>query len=456
MPLASDRGYDLVVRGGTIVLPNGQFRADLGVRDGRIAALGADLGPAREVFDARGLHVLPGLIDAHVHFREPGLTHKEDFATGTGAAALGGVTTVFDMPNTTPAVATRELFEAKRRLVEQSARIDFGLFGIILQENVGELARMADAGAVGFKLFMGETTGGNPCPDDGAIFAAFREIARFDGLAAVHAENNTLLQALKAELRAAGRRDPRAHMESRPWFVEAEAIGRATAFAAGAGNRLHVVHVSTRQGLARVRLARQEGARVTCEALVAHLLLDDSAYARLGNLAQVNPPLREPEHVAALWEGLARGDVDMVATDHAPHTVAEQMRDDVWQGVGGFGGVETMLPLLLTRLSPEEVTLLACQRPAQIYRLYPRKGSLCVGADADVVLVDLACRWTIDQTRLHAKHKISPYHGWDVRGRVLATLVRGLVVAREGELVGAPQGRFVTPMGAPQPALGRL
>lgn len=392
---------------------------------------------------------MPGPIDAHVHFREPGLTHKEDFATGTGAAALGGITTVFDMPNTSPPVATRAVFDEKRRLVEPSARVDFGLFGIIL-DNVEELAPIAEAGAIGFKLFMGETTGGNPCPPDETIFAAFRRLAAVDGLAAVHAENNAMLQALKSDLRASGRRDARAHLESRPWFVEAEAIGRAAAMAAGAGNRLHVVHVSTRQGLERVRQARREGVRVTCEALASHLLLDDSAYERHGNLAIVNPPIREREHVEALWEGLRVREIDLVATDHAPHTLEEQTRDDVWQGVGGFGGVELLLPLLLTqaaegRLTLEDVVRLTSAGPARVYGLYPRKGSLQVGADADFALVDPAFGWVVDQAELHAKHRISPFHGWHLRGKPVATYVRGNAVMRDGELVGTPIGRMISP-----------
>jgi dihydroorotase len=441
----------LLVRGATIVLPSGRFEAELAVKDGKVAALGQQLGDAAEVVDARGLHLLPGPIDAHVHFREPGLTHKEDFATGTGAAALGGITAVFDMPNTSPPVATTAAFEQKRELVEPSARVDFGLFGILLQENVEEVDGIAAAGAIGFKLFMGETTGNNPCPDDPAIFAHFRRIAKLGSLAAVHAENNAMLQTLKTELRAAGRRDARAHLDSRPWFVEAEAVGRATAMAAGAGNRLHVVHVSTRQGLERVRLARREGGRVTCEALISHLLLDDSAYQRHGNLAMVNPPIREPEHVQALWDGLRAGEIDLVATDHAPHTLEEQTRDDVWQGVGGFGGVELMLPLMLTqatagKLTLEDVVRLTSQGPARVYGLYPGKGSLTIGSDADFVLVDLVARWIVDQARLHAKHRISPFHGWELTGRPTATFVRGRAVMREGELLGSPSGRLVRPL----------
>lgn len=356
------------------------------------------------------------------------------------------------MPNTVPPVATAQLFEQKRALVEPSARVDFGLFGILLQENVEQIEPMARAGAIGFKLFMGETTGGNPCPDDATIFAAFRRIAAVGSLAAVHAENNAMLQALKTELRASGRRDAHAHLESRPWFVEAEAIGRATALAAGAGNRLHVVHVSTRQGLDRIRLARREGTPVTCEALASHLLLDAAAYERLGNLVQVNPPLREREHAEALWAALRAGEIDLVATDHAPHTLEEQTRDDVWQGVGGFGGVELLLPLLLTqaaagRLSLEDVVRLTSQGPARVYGLYPRKGSLAVGADADFALVDLRADWIVDQARLHAKHAISPYHGWKLRGRAAATYVRGRATMRDGELVGPPSGALIRPLG---------
>jgi allantoinase len=442
--------YDLVIRGATIVTIAGQARADLAITDGRVAGIGTGLVGGADEIDATGLHLFPGAIDPHVHFREPGLTHKEDFESGTRAAAFGGVTTVFDMPNTTPATATVEILAAKRDLVGRHAHIDFGLFGIILPENQADLAPMAGIGAIGFKLFLGETTGGNPCPDDGAIFQAFRTIAGFGGLAAVHAENNPILQTLKHELRATGRTDARAHLESRPAFVEAEAIDRAATIAQAAGCRLHVVHVSSAEGLDRVRAARARGANVTGEALIAHLLLDDAVYATHGNLALVNPPIRERRHPEALWRGIADGSIDFIATDHAPHTLEEQSRPNVWQGVGGFAGVETFLPLLLSqvaagRLSLEDVARLTSARAAQVYGLWPRKGSLAIGADADIALVDLKHRWRIDARDMHAKHPISPFEGWEITGKPIGTIVRGTPVVRDGAIVSPPTGQFLAP-----------
>lgn len=439
---------DLVVRGGTIVGPDGSVRADLGVRDGRVVAVGEGLGPAAETVDADGLHVLPGLVDVHVHFREPGMTAKEDFGSGSAAAAAGGVTTVFDMPNTDPPVATAARWREKRALVEPKAHVDFGLYGVVAQDNEHELPMMAAEGAMGLKLFMGQTTGDNPCPDDGVIFTAFRIAAAHGLTVGAHAENDPVLQRLKRELRASGRTDPRAHLESRPPFVEAEAVTRAATLAAAAGNRLHIHHVSTREGLERVVEARRRGTRITCEALVAHLLLDDAAYDVHGNLVQLNPPIREREHVEALWAGVADGSIDCVATDHAPHTAEEQSREDVWSAFGGFIGVETMLPLLLTqvaagRLTLERLVALTCARPAAAYGVYPRKGSLALGADADFVLVDVARRHRLAGALLHSAHPVTPYEGWDVTGLPVATYLRGRCVARDGKITSEPRGRLV-------------
>ncbi|MBI3966524.1 MAG: allantoinase AllB [Chloroflexi bacterium] len=442
--------FDLVVANGAVVTPSGCFTADLGVKSGRIAAVGSGLAPAAEVVDGRGLHVLPGLIDVHVHFREPGVTYKEDFGTGSLAAAAGGVTTAFDMPNTQPPTATAALFHEKVALACAKSWIDFGLYGVILQDNEAELAGLAEAGAIGYKLFMGETTGKNACPTDDVIFGAFRRAAALDRVVNVHAENDPILQRLKRELRAGGRTDARAHLDSRPAFVEAEAVGRAIAIAEGAGNHLHVVHVSTQPGLDRIAWAKSRGARVTCEVLIAHLVLDDTSYERYGNLTQLNPPLREPEHVAALWHGIRTGQIDCIATDHAPHSAEEQARTNVWEGVGGFIGVETLLPLLLTqaaagRLTLEQVVRLTAENPARIYGLYPRKGTLAVGADADFVLVDTKAIYRLDQATLRSRHPVTPYHGWTLTGRPVATYLRGTCHFRDGQPQGTPRGRLVTP-----------
>jgi allantoinase len=441
---------DLVVTGGTIVSADGAVRADLGVRDGRVVSVGLDLGEAAERVDADGLHVLPGLIDVHVHFRDPGMTSKEDFGSGSRAAAVGGVTTVFDMPNTSPPVSTADRWRAKYETVAPKAHVDFGLYGVVAQDNTDQLAPMAEAGAMGFKLFMGQTTGDNACPDDGTIFAAFRIAAELGLVVGAHAENNPVLQLLKKELKAAGRTDPRAHLDSRPAFVEAEAVTRAATLAAAAGNHLHIHHLSTREGLERVRYARSLGTRISCEALVAHLLLDDESYDTHGNLVQLNPPIRPAEHVAALWDGVGRREIDCVATDHAPHTADEQVRENVWEACGGFIGVETLLPLMLTqvaagRLSLPRLVELTSANPARIYGLHPRKGSLSVGADADFVLVDTARHSAVQAESLHSLHPVTPYEGWKTVGAPVATWLRGRCVARDGDPVGDPSGRLVRP-----------
>ena len=442
--------FDLLISNGTLVTPSGRVTAQIGILNGQIAAIGCNLGEANENVDANGLIVFPGLIDIHVHFREPGHTYKEDFESGTRAAAVGGVTTVLDMPNNATAISTAELFRAKRDVVAPKALVDFGLYGIILQGNAADLKPMAQEGAIGFKLYMGETTGHNPCPDDGAIFKAFGIAAKLGAFVGIHAENNPVMQLIKQELRESGRTDPRAHLDSRPPFIEAEAISRAAYLGEAAGNRLHVHHLSTREGLQAALSARARGVPMTIEALVGHLLLDDTAYDRLGNLVEINPPIRERDHAEALWQVLARGQIDCLATDHAPHAADEKARENVWECPGGFIGVETMLPLLLTqvasgRLTMEQLVSLTSERPAKLMGLYPRKGTLMIGADADIVLVDPEQRWTLDASRLHSKHPVSPFDGWEIVGRPVATYLRGRCVAKDGEPVGAPAGRFLTP-----------
>ncbi|ONH32606.1 allantoinase AllB [Pseudofrankia asymbiotica] len=449
-PAAAGPPFDLVVRGGAVVSHDRDVRTDLGIRDGRVAAVGGGLGGGLREIDATGLVVLPGLVDVHVHLREPGMTRKEDFASGTRAAAAGGVTTVVDMPNTLPPVETAAGFAEKLALVAPKAHVDFGLYGMLGKTNADEIAGMAAAGAMGLKLFMGQTTGDNPCPDDGAIFTGLRAAAAAGLVVGVHAENDALLRRLSAELRAAGRTDPRAHLEGRPAVVEVEAVTRIVTLAGAAGAQLHIHHLSTAAGLDRVRLLRSLGHRVTVEVLVAHLLLDETAYDRYGNLVKLNPPIRPAGDVAALWRGIAAGDVDIIATDHAPHTAAEQDEQDVWRAHGGFIGVETMLPLLLTevhrgRLTLPDLVRMCCHTPARTWRLDDRKGHLGVGADADLVLVDPAAPGEIDPGRLHSKHPVTPYAGWPTVGAVRATYLRGELVAKDGQALGAPRGRQLAP-----------
>ncbi|XVQ07329.1 allantoinase AllB [Spirillospora sp. CA-255316] len=448
--MSVDNGPELVVRGGTIVTPDGRIRADLGVRDGSVCAVGAGLPPASREVDATGLLVLPGLVDAHVHFRDPGMDYKEDFGSGSRAAAVGGVTTVFDMPNTLPPVATAQGFHDKLTAVAPKAHVDFGLYGMLGQDNADEIAGMAAEGAMGLKLFMGQTTGDNPCPDDGAIYAGLREAAAAGLVVGVHAENNPLLQQLGRELRALGRTDTRAHLESRPDLVEVEAVTRIVTLTSAVGTQLHIHHLSTGAGLERVMQLRALGHRVSVEVLVGHLTLNEDAYEEFGNLVKLNPPIRPQRDVDALWAGLARGDVDVIATDHAPHSAEEQHETNVWHAHGGWIGVETLLPILLTqaahgRLTLSDIVRMCSHTPARNWHVGERKGHLNVGADADFVLVDEHRRSTIVAEKLHSLHPLTPYDGWETVGAVRATYLRGNPVAEDGEPVGPPRGVHLRP-----------
>jgi dihydroorotase (multifunctional complex type) len=264
----------------------------------------------------------------------------------------------------------------------------------------------------------------------------------------VHAENNPLLQQLARELRALGRTDTRAHLESRPSLVEVEAVTRVATLAGATNTQLHIHHLSTAAGLERVQLLRSIGHRLTVEALVGHLLLDDTAYDRFGNLVKLNPPVRPSSDRAALWEGIAAGHVDLVATDHAPHSLAEQTEPDVWRAHGGWIGVETLLPLMLTqvaagRLSIHDVVRLCAATPARTWHIEDRTGHLDVGADADFVLVDPTAESSISAARLHSKHNVTPYEGWPTTGIIRATYLRGELVAQDGEPVGSSRGQQV-------------
>ncbi len=448
---------DLVVRGGTLVSPEGRTRGGVAIDGGVIVAVGADdaLPTARETVDASGRHVIPGVIDAHVHFREPGLEYKEDWQTGSAAAACGGVTTVLEMPNTRPPTATVDALKLKQERAAQKAHVDYGIYGLLGQDNLGELPALAEHGVIGFKCYMGETVGSIPSPDDGAMLEAFRTIARLGLRVAVHAENNGIMQREIARLKAAGRRDPLAHLDSRPDICAVEAVGRALRFAEATGCRLHVCHESSREVLPLIRDAKRRGVDVTVETCPHYLLLSAEDMGRLGPVLRMNPPVRAAGHAEALWEGLRDGTIDLVSTDHSPHTVEEKTRTDIWEAISGFPGVETSVPLMLTavnagRLSFERYVEVACANPARAWGLHPRKGALAPGSDGDVVIVDMQRTGEIRATDLHSKSKITPFEGLKVTGRPVCTIVRGRVVMRDGALVGAPGwGRALTPSMAP-------
>jgi len=449
---------DLIVKNGTIVTPLSSRRGHVLINDGQILdILVGDAPPsAREVIDASGLHVLPGLIDPHVHFRAPGLEYKEDFDTGSQAAACGGITTVLDMPNVVPPTSDVEGFDAKVACAQGRSYVDYGIYAVIVEGNLDQILPLADAGVVGYKIFLGETVGNIPAPQDGEILDAWRIMAGTGLRSGVHAEDNGIILYLRKKLQAQGRKDPLAHLESRPSVAEAEAISRAILFAREAKSKLMIHHMSAAEGVVLVRQGKESGVDVMAETGPHYLILEggDMVQMGLGTLMKMNPPIRSREHGEALWRGLLDGTIEVLATDHSPHTAEEKMAEnpmeDIWKAVAGMPGVETSVPLMLTqvnagRLSLNQYVKVQAEGPARAWNLWPRKGNLGRGADGDLTIVDMGKEGVIDRHRLHSKSKATPFHGFRVKGMPVSTIVRGHVVMKDGEVYGAPVGRLERP-----------
>ena len=343
---------DLVIRGGKVVSPDSVIDASVAIKDGVIIAVGDDaaMPAARETLDATGLHVLPGAIDVHVHFRDPGYPHKEDFESGTAAAAFGGVTTVFDMPNTIPPTGTAEVLAAKHRIASSKAHVDFGLYGLLGEDTIAHVPDLIAGGVIGFKLYMGNTFGKIPSPSTGAMLEAFEVVAPTGKRISLHAETNSIMERRETRLRHAGRTDPLAHIASRPAVVAVEAVSRAAMLAEWTGARIHILHISSAEELRPLREAKARGVDITGETCPHYLMLSTDDYARFGGVIRVNPPVREARNQEPLWQALADGTIDLIATDHAPHSPEEKTRNDIWTVDCGFPGVETQMPLMLTEV----------------------------------------------------------------------------------------------------------
>ncbi|MCP4328499.1 MAG: dihydroorotase [Alphaproteobacteria bacterium] len=432
--------FDLIVAGGTVMTPGGRVGTDIGVAGGRIAALGTlEAGDAAEVFDASGLHVLPGAIDTQVHFREPGNTHKEDLDTGTRAALLGGVTSIFEMPNTSPATLTAADLDDKLARAAGRAWCDHAFFVGAAAENVDALADLERRpGCAGVKMFMGSSTGNLLVPDDETVFEVLKSGRR---RMAVHAEDEDRLIA-RAGLREAG--NPATHPIWRDVETALLATQRLLALARRVGRRVHVLHVTTSD---EMDLLAANKDLATVETTPQHLTLAaPDCYDRLGTYAQMNPPIRDADHQAGLWRAVADGVVDVIGSDHAPHTREEKDRPYP-ESPSGMPGVQTLLPLLLDhaaagRLSLERVVDLTSAGPQRIYGI-AGKGRIARGYDADFAVVDLDAKWTITDDWIASRCGWTPFDDMTITGRTVTTILRGRLAVRDGEVLGDPGGRPV-------------
>ena len=438
---------DLVIHNGHIVHQDGIVDASIAVRDGRILAVGVPeaMPPATETFDAGGLHILPGAIDVHVHFRDPGYTHKEDWDTGTSAAAFGGVTTVFDMPNTLPATATAAALAEKHAIASSRARVDYGLYGFLGEDTIANVPEMIASGVIGFKLYMGETFGRLPTPSTGAMLEAFEVVAPTGKRISLHAETASIMARREARMRDAGRTDALAHLAARPAVVAVEAVSRAAVLAEWTGARIHILHISSAAELRPLAEAKARGVEITGETCPHYLFLSADDYERCGGVIRVNPPVREAYNQQPLWQALVDGTVDLIATDHAPHAPPEKTRNDIWTVDCGFPGVETQMSLMLSVLPDRDVSICDYVRwssynPARVWGLAPEKGAIQIGADADLAFVDLKRQMVLDDAQLQSRSKISPWHGKRIKGLPIYTLVRGRFVMKDRTLVDGTQG----------------
>ncbi|RWC77505.1 MAG: dihydroorotase [Mesorhizobium sp.] len=431
--------YDLILTGGTVVNHDGEGLRDVGVTGGRIAAIGnLRQASAGETIDCRGLHILPGVVDSQVHFREPGLEHKEDLETGSRAAVLGGVTAVFEMPNTNPLTTSEATLADKVRRGSGRMHCDFAFWVGGTRDNardVGDLERLP--GAAGIKVFMGSSTGDLLVEDDEGVASILRNTRR---RAAFHSEDEFRLRERLGE-RIEG--DPSSHPVWRDEIAALRCTERLVRIARDVRARIHVLHISTAE---EILFLEQHKDVATCEATPHHLTLSADDYARLGTLIQMNPPVRDKRHRDGVWHGIAQGIVDVLGSDHAPHTLAEKAKSYP-ASPSGMTGVQTLVPIMLDHINAGRLTLqrfvdLSSHGPQRIFGM-ARKGRIAAGYDADFTIVDMKRRETIANAQAGSKAGWTPYDGKQVTGWPVGTVIRGQRVMWEGEIATPGQGRAV-------------
>jgi allantoinase len=463
--------WDHLIKNGTVVSPNVAFNADIYIKDGKITAITNERldGEVKEITDASGKLVLPGFIDTHVHSRDgfQGAHYKEDFFHSSMSGAVSGITTILEMPNSNPAVYSVETLNMLVDCITPKAHTDFGVWGLCLGDlNLDQLMPLKEAGVVGFKFFWGYAIDASsyqliynytedmkdvlPPPDQGTAYRIFREISSTGKMVAIHAENFELIKALTAEVRKSGDTSYAAMLRSRPPVSETTVIETAILFAKELGTRLHILHLAAGDGVELIRIAQKEGLSVTAETCPHYLALTDKDAERVGSLIKGYPPVRTQRDQDKLWEGLHDGTICHVCSDHAPHT-PEEKRKSLWDAPAGMASIETMPPVMIDAVSKGKLTFnkladVLSEAPAKLFGLYPKKGSLDPGSDADIVIIDPDSMYLFDQETMHSRTKLSPYHGMTFKGRPVQTILRGVTVAKDGQPVHGPMGRFIRPL----------
>lgn len=428
--------FDLILRKAKIVLSSGVIEGDLGITDGKIAKIGVVAEKGKIEKACSGLHVLPGAIDMHVHFRDPGFPEKEDFHTGSCAAAAGGITTVVDMPNTSPPTLTCEALEAKRAVAAAKSVVNYGFYMALSEDNLEEIKRAKNI--AGVKLFLGSTTGNLLVQKIEAI----EQLLKLRKFVITHAENEDIIKENAAKFKDAV--DPKIHSLIRSPRAAYEAVKFILHLAKKLDAKIHITHVSTAGEVDE--LQKFKGPNVSADATTHHLYLTDAAYAERGNFVKMNPPLRSEDDRQALWKALKDGTIQVVATDHAPHTKAEKEQPHA-KAPSGVPGEETLLPLLLNSVNSGDLNLndvcrLVCENPAKLLQI-PNKGKIEEGFDADLTIVDMNLTQAVGAHGYFTKCGWSPFDGWKLKGWPVMTIVGGAVVFENGKVQEAARGQEV-------------
>ncbi len=440
---------DLYIKNARVVTEQEVFQGGVTVQGEKISGLirGDQNIEAAQVIDLQGKVLLPGVVDGHVHFNEPGREHWEGYRTGTMAAAAGGVTTILEMPlNSTPPTTNQAMLAHKRQVVANRTVVDYGHWGGLVDNNLTDLEAMNGDGVIGYKAFASASGVDFERINDDVLFAGLEKMREMGNLIGLHAENEWVCSYLGKQLQAAGRMDRAAWYESRPPFAELETVQRACYWAKVTGGNLHIVHVSIPEGIQFVAKAKQEGTHVTAETCPHYLFLDEQDFERIGPAAKCAPPLRARENVERLWECVLSGMVDTIGSDHSPCTwdLKEKGMEDIWKAWGGISGIQLTLPILLSEgvtkrgLSLTSLARMLSYNPARLFGLFPEKGSIQVGADADLAVVDLDKEWTLSADQLFYKNKFSAYVGSTFKGGVERTFVRGKTVYQDGQIKAEP------------------
>ncbi|MFM1654630.1 allantoinase [Brevibacillus sp. B_LB10_24] len=442
------RHHDLIIRNGTIVTAEFTAQADIGIQGGKIneVAIGKRLeSRAPSEINATGLHVFPGLIDTHVHFNEPGRTQWEGLETGSRSLAAGGVTSFFDMPlNNTPPTVTKENLDLKRVLAEQKSIVNPYYWGGLVPEHIGNLKELHEAGVIGFKAFMSPSGIADfQHVDDVSLFTGMVEIASLNSLLAVHAESTVICDQLAADKRSRNQTSARDFADSRPILSEIEAVHRVISYAEATGCRVHVVHASSRKVVEVIQDAKERGVDVSVETCPHYLSLTVADLERMGGIAKCCPPLRDEREVEQLWAAVVNGQIDIIASDHspAPPSMKEVKNGDYFTAWGGISGAQSTLNIMLTEghfkrgLPLEQIVVLTSANPAKLFGLYPQKGTIAAGSDADLAIVNLKESFELRREDLFYRHKQSPYVGRTFQGKVVTTIVNGSVVFQNDSIL---------------------